>query len=245
MKRITTLFTLFFFVLSIPAPHRAYAEPPALVPASGNPLEVEQVQIPKEFGSIQEYYQAPAGNAAVILIQDAHAIPDAQRNIQNLIGHFQKEYGVGLIAVEGAASSLDAQIFRSFPDRDVLNKTFQEYLEKGELPGSALAAVFNDQKSIYHGIEDWKLYEEGLGYYLSAMQKEPELLERLSAVEKDMEAKKESAYSKELLRIDQQYKAFQENHSDFIPFMKELAKITRPEKGTELAVILEEAEREE
>ena len=205
-------------------------------------LKMEQIRIPKEFGSIQEYYQAPAGSPAVILIQDAHAIPDAQRNIQKLIDQFQKQYGLNHIALEGASSELDLQIFRSFPDKDLLKKTFEDYSQKGELTGVTASAIFNERGSVYRGIEDWKLYEEGLGFYLEASQKTPPLLEKLSFLEKELETKKQSNYSKDLLEVDRALGAFHKNQNNLIDILKLLAKVKKPEKGTELAILLEETE---
>jgi hypothetical protein len=131
--------------------------------------------LPSEFGSIQEFHQGTE-TKTVILIQDAHAIPDAQKSIRGLIDYFQKEYGVGLVAVEGASSQLDSQIFRSFPDKDLLKKVFEEYESQGELAGGTSAAIFSDSSSLYHGIEDWNLYEEGIALYLKAIEQAPEIL---------------------------------------------------------------------
>ena len=205
-------------------------------------LKLEKIILPAELGKIEETFQGKA-DEVVILIQDAHTIPEAQRNIQKLISHFQKEYGVGLVGLEGASSQADPQILKSFPDKEILKKVTDEYFEKGELTGTNAAAILNDGKSIYHGIEDWKLYEQALGFYLSAMEKEPALLEKLTSLEKDLSTKKERAYSKELLQIDNAFAVFQENHSDLISVLKVLAKVKRPQKGTELAILLEESER--
>ena len=103
---------------------------------------ISQVRVPSEIGKIQELSKGK-GSKVVILIQDAHAIPDAQKNIQRLIDHFQKEYGVGLVALEGAAAKLDSQIFKSFPDKETLKKVFQGYRERGELAGGVAAAIFS------------------------------------------------------------------------------------------------------
>jgi hypothetical protein len=55
----------------------------------------------------------------------------------------------------------------------------QDYAAKGELAGGTAAAIFNDSPSVYHGIEDWELYEEGLVLYLQAMQKEGDIRAQL------------------------------------------------------------------
>ena len=186
----------------------SYAADPSVVSvdAKSFPKELSKIEVPKEIGKIQESYQGKE-KETVVLIQDAHAIPDAQRSIQKLIDYFQKEYGVSLVALEGAASELDPQIFRSFPDKELLRKVFEEYQAQGELAGGTAASIFSAQggsasggnETIFHGIEDWKFYEEGLGLYLQAMKKEPELLEKLGALEKELQEKK-AELLKELFR---------------------------------------------
>src|SRR5262245_15939745 len=122
-----TIFLFLFSNLSLPLSFAASA------PDSFPVIELKDsasISIPANLGKVQEFFQG--SGKTVILIQDAHAIPDAQRNIQRLIDHFQKQYGVRLVALEGAASKADPQIFRSFPDKKLLKKTFEEYFEKGE-----------------------------------------------------------------------------------------------------------------
>ncbi|MCM8775647.1 MAG: hypothetical protein NC930_04770, partial [Candidatus Omnitrophica bacterium] len=113
------------------------------------------IKIPAEFGAIEEQNKASDQGPLVILIQDAHAIPDAQSNIERLIGYLQKTYGIPLVALEGAESGLDAQIFKSFPDQKKLKAVLQGYYDRGELSGGTGAAILNTSKSVYHGIEDW------------------------------------------------------------------------------------------
>ncbi|MBI3312831.1 MAG: methyltransferase domain-containing protein [Candidatus Omnitrophica bacterium] len=245
--RFTALVTLLTF--SVPQDLRA------MVVASGPqretqrevPFLVNTVSIPSSIGKIEEIYQASPESPRVVLIQDAHSIPDAQKNIQKLIHHFQKQYGIGLVALEGASSKLDPQILRSFPDKEKLEKTLDQYFEKGELTGSSAAAIFSPgdgNKTVFQGIEDWKMYEEGLGLYLKAMKNQPEILKSLHARSKDLAAKKEKIYSKELLEIDKMLQSFEENHQSLVEVLKRLSRIKRPPQSTELELILAEAERE-
>ncbi|HXV28296.1 MAG TPA: hypothetical protein VD913_04950, partial [bacterium] len=158
----------------------------------------------------------------VILIQDAHAIPEAQRHIQRLIEHFQSQYGVHLVATEGASSELDPRIFNSFPDKKLLKRTFEEYMDKGELAGSAAAAIFSEAPAIYQGIEDWSLYEEGIGLYLRAMAKEGEISDKLQAARDRLQKEKERTHSKDLLEIDGMLEQFRKNQVDLATVLKKL-----------------------
>ncbi len=223
---------------TVPGTHSVPGTVLGTVPIS--PISVSTLKVPAEIGKIEEVFQArgqetrdkgqesfrvsrPVPPAPfVILIQDAHAIPDAQRNIQKLIEHFQKKYAVPLVALEGASSELDPQIFKSFPDKEILQKTLNDYFERGELTGATAASIVSEGRAVYQGIEDWNLYEEGLGFYLKAMEKEPELMEKLHAAGNRLQEEKEKIYSKELLEVDKTLEAFKKNDTDLVTVLKRL-----------------------
>src|SRR3989338_1153517 len=207
------------------------------------PAVISDIQIPSEFGKAEELFQGKS-EKTVIILQDAHSIPDAQTSLHRLIEYFQKQYGVNLVAVEGAASELDTQIFRSFPDQKALRKVMNEFSGRGELSGSVAAAIFSQAFSgvRYSGIEDWDTYEQAVSLYLAAIKKEPELLEKWTLLQKSLEAQKKQAYSKELWDVDQALKGFHENHQSLQQVIQILAKIERPKTGTELAAMLEETQ---
>ena len=264
MQRILSAFVLVSFISMNHFVIPAYGGNPSPDPAVVSPFpdDLSKLEVPREIGKVWEFYKG-IGNEVVVLIQDAHAIPDAQRNIQKLIDYFQKEYGIRLVALEGASSQLDPQIFRSFPDKELLQKVFQEYLAQGELAGGTAAAIFSAEggsgftssarggpafggggnETIFHGIEDWNLYEGGLTLYLEAMKKEPEISKKLGGLRKDLEEKKIKVYSKELLEIDSLLENFYKNHSNLLPVLKKLAVIKEPAPGSELALLIQEIKR--
>jgi len=249
LARVIALATAFTFSST----NLAFAAPP-LVPSSVEALEhysnaridSSAIKVPAEIGKIQEAFQASSHRLQakgkclspeacglqplVILIQDAHSIPEAQRNIQKLIQHFQNQYGIRVVGVEGAATKLDSQIFNSFPDKQLLAKTFDEYFERGELNGTAAAAVLSSNSSsgnavIFHGVENWSLYEEGLAFYLEAVEKEPEILQGLQAAGHRLQEEKKKIYAKELLEVDKLFEAFKRNDADLVTILKKLKRI--------------------
>ena len=254
--RAVALFVLTSFVMTnhfpLPSAHAAN-----LVPAPT--IDVSKIQVPEKFGKIEEVYDGTRdqglgtskkiNKSLVILIQDAHSIPDAQRNIQNLIGHFQKQYGVEIIGVEGAASRLDSRIFQSFPDKNRLKQVFEEYMERGELTGVNAAAVLgtfvgaplvgargdragaSPAPTVFQGIENWDLYEQGIALYLAAMKKEPEILENVKREALSVKREKEKTYSKELLEIDQALENFHAGKGDLAVVLKQLSSVGAPLAG--------------
>ncbi len=89
--------------------------PQVIAASSDFPTDLARLTIPETLGTIEEAFLT-GGNRTVILIQDAHAVPEAQNNIRKLISYFQKEYGAGAVAVEGASGPLDTFFLRKFPD---------------------------------------------------------------------------------------------------------------------------------
>ncbi|MBI3306633.1 MAG: hypothetical protein HYZ84_02345, partial [Candidatus Omnitrophica bacterium] len=226
----------------------AEAGRPASSPASKiSPENLSSIKIPEEIGKIQEVYQGKSQDL-IILVQDAHAVPDAQRNIQNIISHFQKEYGLDRVALEGASRELDPQIFRSFPDKKLLKQTFEDYFKNGELAGTVAAAIFSSQENgsriVFQGVEDWSLYEDGIALYLSALQEENSALEKIYSFKEEIEKQKELIYSKQLLELDRTLADFESNHARLFDVLKKLARIQLPEKGTELALLIGEIKKD-
>ncbi len=227
--KTTAIITLFTFVFSIHSQSASAHPSPAKTPAlSSSPLILDQIKVPAKWGTVEETFTASSGNPTVVILQDAHSIPDAQQSLARLIEYFEEHYGIHHVAVEGAASKLDAQIFRSYPDQKKLQEVMKSFEVRGELAGSVAAAIFSHTDAHYFGIEDWDLYEEAIGFYVQAMEKEEELLKQVEGRRRKVEGKKEKTYSKKLLALDKTLGAFQRNETDLVNVMKTLAAIQRP-----------------
>ena len=150
--RTISFTTFLIFSLNSIQGYSASIQPPLFQTEPPKELRLSQAILPHELGTIEEVDQASSIGPAVILIQNAHAIADAQRNIQKIIEYFQRRYGIGLVAVEGASGTLDGQIFRSFPEKKLLQRVFSEYLQKGELSGTFAASIFNEAPAIYYSV---------------------------------------------------------------------------------------------
>lgn len=206
-------------------------------------LRLTDAFVPESLGKVEMRFTG-SSDKTVVLIQDAHAVPDAQRSIQRLIDYFQRRYGIDGVALEGADASLDPHIFRSFPDKKLLRKVFTEYQNKGELAGATAAAIFNRHESLYQGIEDWSLYEEGVSLYTQAIRKEPQILEKLSVLKKVLDDEKQKHYPRELLSVDQMLEDFYKDGAHLLPVLQKLEVIQKPAPGSELALLLQEGKQE-
>ena len=84
---VVFVFTLTSVTWTMPTAHANTT--PSVRPGPVVPLkDLADVSLPAEIGKIRETYRGTS-DKTVILIQDAHSIPDAQRSIQSAIDHFQ------------------------------------------------------------------------------------------------------------------------------------------------------------
>lgn len=220
-------------------PPELKAQTAASVPGSVPSVKVMHVSIPEEIGTLKEKFEGRDGRM-VFILQDAHAIPDAQRNIQKIIDYVQREYGVELIGLEGTALPLDTLLLRSFPDQARLREVFEDYFQRGELTGGSAAALFNDAPALYHGIEDWNLYEDGLGLFLQATELESSMAPEIQRLFSLLEIEKKKIYSPELLLVDRAIENYHGNKGDLSGLLETLAAIQAPEPGSETALLMEE-----
>ncbi|MCB9799174.1 MAG: hypothetical protein H6757_00265 [Candidatus Omnitrophica bacterium] len=236
-KIIATLTAVtFIFTSHVTAP--ALAQTPVLEMSLPGTFadDFSQVELPESMGVVEEAY-LKGRDRTVILIQDAHSVPGAQRNIQKLIRYFGREYGIGLVALEGVDAQFDLQIFKSFPDKSKLKYVLKNLHDQGELSGPAAAALFNDEVQTFRGVENWGLYEEGLGYYLSARRHEEEIARNLQGWQDDLQSRKEKTYSKILLETDTKIENFQQNKIEFVDLLNYLTPLKAPVEGTAIAVL--------
>lgn len=248
LKRWLAGITVFTFTVTSFSFQPAFAAPvPAIDPHPAGlsfPSDPQKIELPKNLGRIESSFIGKQ-DRLVLVVQDAHAIPEAQRSIEKIIEHFQDKYGLNLIGLEGASSQLDPRIFTSFPDKEMLKKVFQGYYEKGELTGSVAAAIFGQKPAVFQGVENWDLYEKGLTLYLDAVKDQPGLLEKLSIREKELNEKKQASYAPELLEIDKALNGFYKNNADLPAILKLLAEHLKPAAGSEMALMVEELSRKD
>lgn len=200
--------------------------PSAKSPASA---KMHEIVIPPSFGHIDEKFQG-AGSEAVFIIQDAHAIPDAQNSIVKLIEHLHAEYGVDTAALEGADGELDAEFFRTYPDAGQFKESIMKLIGEGELSAGAAAALLVSDKLHFVGVENDSLYREGISALLRGLSAQPGYLEKFDQLKDDLNRIKSKHYSAQAAQFDavlENYETHQKNLLDFLqglePFNVEYA----------------------
>ncbi|HXV27406.1 MAG TPA: hypothetical protein VD913_00425, partial [bacterium] len=206
------------------------AAPLAVEPAASSisGIILSDLKLPESLGSIDLKINATGDDRPFIaVIQDAHAVIDAQNNIHEIIRYMQEHYGIELIALEGGTGKLDPTLFRTFPNEFVKKKVLEDYLKKGELTGAEMAAALNQAEGEYYGIEDWDLYEEHYISYLRATEQKGNLLKRLSGIRSELDRKRAKIYSAELNEFHENILKYESENTYLLEFLKYIGSFER------------------
>lgn len=196
-KKISSFATLIAFIASSSAFAEfpwSEAQDPAAPPSV---IRKECLHVPSELGTIESIHVASEDGPFIVLIRDAHAVIDAQNHIEQLISHFQVNYGINLIALEGGKDKLDPTLFRTFPVKGLVRKILGKYVAQGELSGPQMAAIFNSREGNYRGIEDWDLYVKNYSAYRNAAAERERAASVLARSRAALDAKRRSVYGPE------------------------------------------------
>ncbi len=211
-KRATALFLLLSFNIGSAPADYAYGQTPrgSDVPGAhsqAKSFSLANLDLPKGIGTLESFqdFHSPR---TVILIQDAHAVGDAQKSIRELTDYLSVEHSVKLFALEGASAPLDVLFFRSFPKHTKLQEVFESYLQRGEISGAAAGAVLNKAPAHYAGVENQSLYESGINLFLQASDQMVPWSAQLLDFETRVNSLKKNIYSPELLELDARTKDF-------------------------------------
>lgn len=200
--------------------------------------------LPETLGRVSEKFQGDPESPVIFLIQDAHAVPEAQARIRELLEHLQSVYGTPVAGLEGVVTQLDPLILRSFPDRQVLEEALAEIHERGELAGPSAAAVLSPQASDYEGLEERELYEEGLAFFLEAQRVRALSESALREVRMALEEKKRAAYSPVLLSLDAASRDFYQGRRPLIDLLRMLERVQPPPAGSQIELVLRQEARD-
>ena len=121
--------------------------------------------VPAHLGAIESHFETDSSQG-VILIEDAHDVPEAQKRIGQLLHYFEKYRNVERIALEGAEGQLDTFFLQSFPDTKKLHEQVTRLMRKGELSGGVWAALLANPVAAlkYIGLEEGALYRKTLAF---------------------------------------------------------------------------------
>jgi len=167
--------------------------------------------IPEAYGTTQTCGEGDRIDAdrldkgLVVIVEDTHCNYEAQKNIQSILDLLNKDYGVNLIGVEGAAGKVDASIAADCSDEKCRKDTADKYLKNGWLTAAESLAMQRGREYGFTiwGIEDLKLYLEDIKSFRDVYNNSESSVVFLDACLNSVKELKPKIYSKELLQFDQ------------------------------------------
>jgi GT2 family glycosyltransferase/methylase of polypeptide subunit release factors len=234
--RLAALVVAFIFT----ATSVTWTTPPLAVAADAVPSVIASIttlSIPAEMGTITREYGVRssefgenakpgtpyASRRTVVLIQDAHAVIDAQENIGKILGHLRKNYGIALTALEGAKGRLEPILLRTFPEAIVKRKILAGYENRAELSGPEMAAVLQEEEGEFLGMEDWGLYEQNYSAYLRAQDKKDGLLKKWSRFKETLDSQRAKVYDAKLMEFQEIRENFLSERASLLDLLMYLA----------------------
>jgi len=163
-------------------------------------------KLPGELGAIDDYYlpNRAEGSAPFIFhIQDAHADPEAQARIREIIQTLKPD----LVSIEGSSGPLHPEYLNLIPAFPRINRAVVESLaSKGELTGAELAAWEESQSgkgqtTFFAGAETPELYRNNLKAFRTLLFKRDEISTLLISLRKALEMAESRILSPELRRF--------------------------------------------
>lgn len=216
------------------------AEPQILKPDSAD------LKIPSQLGRLEEIQKFENSKKTIILIEDAHAVADAQFSIKKILGELFQQ-GIRLTALEGVSGDLDALLFRTFPEREILAEAIEDYVARGELSGAAAAAILNPEEMKFTGAEDAALYEEAIDLFLAAQNQSGAFKTEVTALEERLRVLQKKFNSEKASRLLEHLRAFEFEPEKNTAVFLELEKIKKPsaERHPHLVAVFEELKNKE
>ncbi|MBI4373210.1 MAG: hypothetical protein HY585_05770, partial [Candidatus Omnitrophica bacterium] len=200
------------------------------------------LEIPDAIGSVQERYLPEASGSGlgktpfVIHIQDAHAHPEAQKNIQSILEYLAKEKHISRIALEGGFGKIDPKILELLPVHQV-NYEMAEYLASlGELTGAELYAVKQNGSAVrVDGVDDIALYKRSYEIFRQLKLREGEFTKVFEVYEKILARLEPKIFGGKLRDYVQKKRLWNERSDEILGYFQTLSELSKEFLSLDLA----------
>ena len=163
-----------------------------------------QFSIPQELGTLQ-YFKRGKG-PMVVHLQTAHGHYQAQKQIQALLHHLDKQYGIKTLLVEGSAFKLEPEILNFFPADPKLTKKANDALTKAALVKGPelylldkLGVASGSVRAEAYGIENLETYRANGVAFVNVLTEKKKTKNFLTAMNEGID-RLAAAYLSEALR---------------------------------------------
>ena len=126
-------------------------------------LTPETLTVPKELGTVSERHSlSSTGSKFIVIIQDAHADYQAQKNFAGILATLAGGNGLRLILAEGGTGDISLRHLRGYSTPAGRERMADKMLKQGLFAGHEYLDVVSVLPLILWGIEAPELYESNL-----------------------------------------------------------------------------------
>lgn len=226
LRAISLLTCVFFATTDILKAELSVAMP---VPTSASSVQsgtpVSQVEIPSALGELVRAYQ---GNSKqiVVIVQDAHANYEAQKNIAGILSHLADKNGLRTVNVEGAEGYLYHSFLSAYPSEEARRAMADYFMKEAKLTGPEYAAIVDRPDLKLFGVEEETLYLENRKVFLEALDYKGQDEVVLAGIRKLLESIGKKIFSKDLydlIKRGEDFRRESKNLMAFIEFLSQFA----------------------
>jgi GMP synthase-like glutamine amidotransferase len=155
--------------------------------------------LPAAAADVEHVHRAGRG-PWVVLLQDAHDVAEAQKNISAVLSHLQQAAGGSLrVGLEGAAGGFDVARFRALSNREENEWTAGYLLDAGHITGAEHFGLTALRAPALFGAEDADLYRANVRAYRAALAARPAAEAALEEARRRAEARAAETFDERLL----------------------------------------------
>ncbi|MFZ4763949.1 MAG: hypothetical protein ACOYMN_03265, partial [Roseimicrobium sp.] len=163
----TTAFCVAFTQIAVAAPAFSVSPHEVSLPDAFRLDQAMQVSVPSSIATVDKWI--PGTGKTIFHIQTAHGQYQAEKQIEFLLTHLEKNYGVDTLLMEGASQPINPEIINFFPDdRKMTLEAVDAFMRHSVISGPELF-LLNSGKAKGLGIEDEATYEQNLQDFASVI----------------------------------------------------------------------------
>jgi len=187
------------------------------------------LNLPEGIGSIQEKFHPKnlkvQDQPFVIHIQDAHAHPEAQQNIRNILAYLAQENLIQAVAVEGAFGNVEPELLNLTSTPSINQKMINHLAEQGQITGAELFGLDHSKTKI-RGADNRELYVRSFEIYREIKSNKKQIEEILGVYHRSLEKLEVKILNEKLRVYIQKKRIFAQNPEDFLLYLDVLKKLS-------------------
>jgi glyceraldehyde-3-phosphate dehydrogenase type I len=173
------------------------------------------------YGDIESIKPAKGSSLPpVVLIQDAHGITSAQKNIANML---EGMGALSVVGIEGAQGPFNLKQYRDLPRQDVQRDINEFLLQNGLLNGSEYYGLMAAKEPLLWGVENDDLYTENVQAYRDSEDSMQSVLDLHRSLTAGLTSLKNRIYSKDLFALDKAYSDYSQGRLGAVVWVARLA----------------------